>query len=693
MPTWWTFVAAAAITTFAQIAAADVPRTTPTLIEVVDKPEVKQANAFYPGNRPPLVSGPFIKLPIGAIAPQGWLRKQLTLQADGMVGHLPELSKFVADPAKSAWASGTGEGDFPWEEAPYWLKGYADMGYILGDEAIKANAKRWIDGVLASSREDGWFGPVANLTSKRSTIGLTAGSEDKTDFWPNMPMLNVLQSWYEYTNDPRVLDVMGKYFRYQLRMADDQFLVPYWQQQRGADNLASVHWLYNRTGEPWLLELAEKIHRHTAGYWKGDARGWHGVNVAQAFRGPAQFFQQSHDVADLRETERLYQQVYDLYGQVPGGMFGADERVREGFGDPRQAAETCSMVETMQSHEMLLLIDGSARWADRCEDVAFNSLPAAFTADFKALHYMTSPNLIEVDAQNKSPSILNKGNMFQYSPFKFRCCQHNASHGWPYFAEHLYLATPGNGLAAVLFAPSAVIAKVGAAGTEIRLVQETDYPFREDVNLKVESPKPPATFPLFLRIPGWCHDPQLWINGAPQALTARPGAYIRIQRTWADGDAVRLRLPMPVTMRRWPANRNSASVQRGPLSFSLKIQEQWEEVIPFADKPQWPAWNVRPQSAWNYGLIVDRRDPNAGLEVVETAWPADDQPFAWGGVPVVIKAKGKQIPDWKRDDLGMVGLLPQSPVDVSGDAESIELIPMGAARLRISQFPVVDSAR
>lgn len=652
-------------------------------VQVVDKPPLGSPNAYYVGNRPPLQPSPFVKLPIGAIEPAGWLRRQLLLQAEGEVGRLPELSKFVADPETSAWASGTGEGEHPWEEAPYWLKGYGDMGYLLGDEQIIANARRWIEGVLASSRDDGWFGPVANLTSQRASVNSPGTAKNAIDFWPNMPMLNVLQSWYEYSGDQRVLEVLSKYFRFQLNVPDEQFLLPYWQQQRGADNLESVYWLYNRTGEPWLLDLAAKIHRHTQGYWAGDPRGWHGVNIAQAFRGPAQYWQQSHDPQHLLATEEHYQQVRDLYGQVPGGMYGADERVREGFGDPRQATETCAMVEMMLSDEMLLRIEGDARWADRCEDVAFNSLPAAFTADLKALHYMTSPNMIELDDQSKSPSILNRGNMFQYNPYKFRCCQHNVSHGWPYFTEHLYLATPGNGLAVVLYAPSAVHAKVGD-GTPVRLVQETQYPFREDVLLKLETNKA-VEFPLLLRIPGWCENPQLWINDEPVTVKARPEAYLCIKRIWEAGDQVKLRLPMPLHVQRWPANHNSATVQRGPLTFSLKIAESWEKLIPDEEKPQWPAWNVRPDSPWNYGLVLDEGD----FEVVEMSWPQDDQPFAWGAAPVIIRARGKRIPQWQADELGVVGLLPDSPVSTTEPAERIELIPMGAARLRISQFPVV----
>ena len=107
-----------------------------------------------------------------------------------------------------------------------------------------------------------------------------------------MLMLNVLQSYYEYSHDPRVLPFMTKYFRFQLNYKDADFLTSYWAKMRAGDNLESVYWLYNRTGEPWLLELAEKIHRHTAAWSTGVIDG-HGVNISQGFREPGIYFVQA----------------------------------------------------------------------------------------------------------------------------------------------------------------------------------------------------------------------------------------------------------------------------------------------------------------------------------------------------------------------------------------------------------------
>src|SRR5260370_9642766 len=150
----------------------------------------------------------------------------------------------------------------------------------------------------------------------------------------------------------------------------------------------------------------------------------------------------------------------DSYGQCAGGGFGGDDNCRTGYTDPRQGFETGGIVEFMHSFEMLLKISGNPIWPDRCEELAFNSLPAALTSDLKGLHYLTCANQVQLDRSNKAPAIDNGGNMFAYSPFEvYRCCQHNVSHGWPYYAEELLLATAARGLCAALHSTSSVSAK------------------------------------------------------------------------------------------------------------------------------------------------------------------------------------------------------------------------------------------
>jgi len=338
-------------------------------VRVADTPPTAGGNVYYAGNRAPLLPSPLIKLPCGAVQPAGWLRRQLELEADGFVGHLPELSKFC-DFETSAWTQPGGKGKNGWEEVPYWLKGYISLGYILQDQRIIDEARRWVEAVLENQWDNGYFGWDENYKNH--------------DYWPNMVMLYAIRTFYEATGDPRVLPFMTRYFRYQCTVPLEK-LFPrdahgrtWWQGIRAADNLDSIYWLYNRTGDAWLLDAARVNHERTQD-WTGGFPSWHGVNITECFRGPAQYYQQTHDIRYLESTRHRYATVMDIYGQVPGGMFGADENAREGYTGPRQAAESCSIVEYMHSHEMMTRITGDVIWADRCEEVALNSLPCAMT--------------------------------------------------------------------------------------------------------------------------------------------------------------------------------------------------------------------------------------------------------------------------------------------------------------------------
>lgn len=246
-----------------------------TLLEQVDRLPVAVQNDFYVSNRAPLQPQQFIKLPAGTIQPEGWLKQQLELQRNGLNGHLGEISAWLQK-KDNAWLE-TG-GQWGWEEVPYWLRGYANLAYIVQDNEMMNEARFWIENILKSQREDGNFGPVHS-------------NDGKQDFWPNMIVLWIMQSYYEYSNDERVIDFMTKYCNYLLTVPDEDFLYSYWENSRGGDNLWSVAWLYNRTGDRNLLTLGEKIHKNTADWTKStQLPNWHNVNVAQCFREPATYF-------------------------------------------------------------------------------------------------------------------------------------------------------------------------------------------------------------------------------------------------------------------------------------------------------------------------------------------------------------------------------------------------------------------
>lgn len=644
-------------------------------ISIVQKPAMEKTNDYYVSNKAPLLPSPLVRLPVGAVRPAGWLKNQLRLQADGFHGHLTEISRFLRK-ENNAWLSKEGVGEWGWEEVPYWLKGFGITGYILDDAAMIKEAKLWIEGAFDSQKADGWFGP------DKGRGGLATRLKGREDLWPNMIMLFCLQDYYDYFGDQRVLKLMENYFKYLMTVPEEKFVVGYWPKMRAADLLYSVLWFYNRTGDKALLELAHKVHRQTA-RWDEDVINWHNVNMGQAFGGPSTYYQLTRDPGHLAAAERNWQKMRDMYGQVPGGMFGGDENCRPGYVGPRQAIETCGVVEMMLSHETLLQISGDLKWADRCEDVTFNSLPPTTTADMKALRYLTAPNMILSDRHSKSPGIQNGGPMYLMNPHFHRCCQHNMGHGWPYFVQHLWMATPDNGLAAVVYSPCHVKARVGD-GTEVVITEETRYPFEETITFKVKTPKPVA-FPLYLRVPAWCRNGTVQVNDGAKTAT-QASRLMRVERTWSDGDKVTLAMNAEVSMRVWDKNHGSVSVDRGPLTYSLKIKEKY---VRQGGTEEWPAWEIHPDSPWNYGLVLSGDDPSKIFKVKRKDWPASGQPFEAEASPIELVARGKRIPEWKKDHLGLVGRLQPSPVKTDQPAETLTLIPMGAARLRICSFPVI----
>jgi hypothetical protein len=644
-------------------------------VRSVPSPPTDQRTALYVSNRAPLLPSPLVKLPPGAIKPKGWLRHQLDLMRDGLTGHLMEISPWCKF-ERNAWADPKGKGYKGWEELPYWLKGFGDLGYVTGDKRILKETKRWIDAILAGQAEDGWFGPEALRTSL----------DGKPDLWPHMIVLNCLQSWHEATGDKRVIPFMTRYFRWQLKQPQDALLTGYWPRMRGGDNLESIYWLYNRTGDRWLLSLAEKVHRATADWTAGVANG-HGVNFSQGFREPATFWMQSHQLRHKQASYRDYDLVMATYGQFPGGGFAADENVRKGFTDPRQGFETCSMVEFMHSFEMLTRITGDPLWADRCEDVAINSLPAALTPDWKALHYLTGANMVQLDRKNKAPGIENGGTMLSYSPFEvYRCCQHNVSHGWPYYAEELWLASSDGGLCASLYAASEVTAKVGP-GQAITVTETTDYPFADTIHLKVTT-SAPVRFPLYLRVPGWSGPAELGINDKATSVKSAPDRYLVIHREWKNGDTVTLRLPMMLKVKTWAKNKNAVSIHYGPLAFSLKIGEKW---VRYGGSDAWPEQEVYPTTPFNYGLVLKPGSPESSFQLHRRPGPLAANPFTPPTAPLTLTATGRRIPEWTLDANGLLNPLQPSPVKSKEPEEKITLIPMGAARLRITMFPVIGT--
>ena len=643
-----------------------------------------QGISHYMNNRAPLVSTPFVELPLGAISPQGWLKEQLIRQKNGMTGHLDSIYQAVMG-KRNGWLGGDGD---VWERGPYWIDGLLPLAYILKDKELIAKTKPWVEWTLQSQQPDGYFGPVADRPNEP---GLQRGNA--RDWWPKMVVLKFLQQYYSATNDKRVIALMLNYFKYQLKELP---ITPlnhwtHWGADRGGDNLAVVYWLYNLTGEKFLLELGELIHKQTVNWTDVFLTGklsqpwsFHCVNVAQGMKEPGIYYQQAKDKKFVEAVKSGLADLRRYYG-FPDGLYGADEMLHSN--NPTQGSEFCSAVEMMFSMESILPVTGEVSFADQLERVAFNALPTQATDNYDSRQYFQQTNQVLVSREARNFNTAYEGNDQLFGPLTgYPCCTSNMHQGWPKLTQNLWYASADQGIAALVYAPSTVSAKVGK-NTTVDIGEDTNYPFDESVRFSFRLAQK-TIFPFHLRIPVWCKKASIAINGK---LWSEPEGnnLTSISREWSDGDVVELILPMEVTISRW--YENSAVVERGPLVYALKIGEEWKK---FANSDKYGPffYEVHPTTPWNYGLLAAAiRHPGQEFEVVKRSVSMGSYPWNPENAPIEIRTRGIIIPTWTIYN-GSAGPLPYSEQDQLKTAppEPITLIPYGCTTLRITEFPVVE---
>ena len=628
-------------------------------------------------NRTPLAPNASYPLPLGSVRPIGWLRRQLEIQATGLGGHLDETWADVG--SDSGWLGGTGES---WERGPYFLDGLVPLAYLLDDDRLKAKAQRYIDWTLTHQAPNGMIGPASN-----------------DDWWPRMVMLKVLAQYEEVTGDPRVLPCLSRYFAHQLETLPGRPLRD-WGKFRWQDNALMVLWLYNRTGDPRLLDLVRLLHQQ--GFdWQADIANFpflepvtperirlsenhglgdfalasHGVNNGQALKAASVWSVVTGNETDRRGVRAMLDTL-DRYHGLPNGMFSCDEHFAGR--NPSQGSELCTVVETMFSLEQSLAILGDAALGDRLEQIAFNALPGTFTDDMWAHQYNQEPNQVEVSLHRKPWTTDGpESNLYGLEP-NFGCCTANFHQGWPKFAASLWMASHDGGLVAVAYSPCEVHTHIG--NIPVHVIEETDYPFRDTVRITVR-PTSAVRFPLRLRVPSWANAPTIQINGQPAEAVSEVG-WLTLNRTWSDGDLIELRLPMQP----WVSTgyRDSVSINRGPLVFSFPIGEDW---VKLRTRGMTADWQVFPTSQWNYAVTVS---PETAHRVIVEESPIGGSPFSLAGTPVRLHLTARKLPAWRAED-GVAAAVPQSPVNTEEPEEAIVLVPYAAAKLRITSFPTLKA--
>ncbi|MFC7787740.1 beta-L-arabinofuranosidase domain-containing protein [Microbacterium sp. MAHUQ-60] len=612
----------------------------------------------------PSIHSAFSSLPLGAVRPAGWLRRQLQIQADGLSGSIEELWPDVGP--DSGWLGGAGES---WERGPYYLDGLVPLAHLLGDEVLIERADKWVEWMLQSQQPSGQFGPASN-----------------DDWWTRMVAAKVLQQHAEATGDERVLPFLERYYEFQLRELPGRPL-EHWAAARAIDNVLALAWVHERRPRPEWVELTRLLlsqgldwdDAFGEGLITGKAMGFdhrtHGPNVAMALKNPVVRSMMLGEGEPHGETQRALANLDRWHGMVHG-MFSGEEWLAG-----REAArgvETCQVVEYMFTMEIAARVTGEAAYSDLLEGAAYNLLPASSDPLMRAHQYHQQANQIEASTADRNWAYSTNGaNVFGLEPH-FGCCTANYHQGWPKLVAALWM-TAEDALAVTAYGPSRVTADVG--GGVITIDEITDYPFDDTIVFRIIDSTVRRDVALRLRIPEWAHGAALTVNAAPVAVDTDEHGYVALSRSWKQGDEVVLTLPM--RPRRIKRERQAVGVRLGPLVMVATAGERWR---PIPDAKGMGEWEVFPERSWNFGLYPDAPVPLEEWSVHRL--PVPDVPFGREGVPVSITGVGiRTLAEWQRDGAD-AGNPPDGPLPARW-ANIVELVPYGSATIRISEFPTI----
>ncbi len=593
------------------------------------------------------------------LKPEGWLRRQLEIQAEGLSGNLHKIWPDIRD---SAWIGGNREG---WERVPYWLDGFIPLAYLLENEELIATAKKYIDAIVSSQEEDGWICPC-----EKERIA-------KYDTWAVQLICKTLKVYYDCSGDERIPKVIYKVLRnYYNLLKSGEIKLFKWAKFRWFETFISLNFIYEKYSEEWIKDLAKIIKEQGFDYntatesWKKTSHNWlrktHIVNITMMLKSEAVSYELLGE--EYTDNAEKLRKILDKYNGTAFEGFTGDE-VLSGL-DPTRGTECCAVVEQMFSYEEIFAHMGDNKWAERLEMLAFNALPATLSEDMWTHQYVQQVNQTACQKTMIMAPWSTNGpyaHTFGLEP-NFGCCTANFSQGWPKFALSAFMHSEKKIINSVML-PSVL----NADGVTIRL--ETDYPFNNKMHYYIDAQR---DFDFVVRIPSFAKN--LKVNGK--------NAETKDLEFAISNGKTEIEIEFTATPYFKERPNKLYALQMGSLLFSVPIayEKKMREYTKKGVERRFPYCDYQfiPTTHWNYGYT------DSDFEIIHNE--ISDIPFSQANPPVSIKANMQQL-DWglKFPYRSIARKTPKSRKPIS-EVQKIELCPYGCAKLRMTEMPMIDEA-
>ena len=571
-------------------------------ISKVDQTQIQDDSEkleFFDKEREPIATA-FQILPTGSTRPKGWMLKLMEEDLEtGIVGALDKLYPGIkSDDLYNTHRRG-GLDDVPemgdlvltgaeWEQSIMWWNaetignwwdGFIRHAFLTNNEKAILQSHKIAENLLSSQDEDGYIGIYKpNLRYQHE------GSNG--ELWAQTTAFRSLLGYYEFTKDERVLEAVEKGVVVTMQSYGEEGKNPFKLKNafggvtHGLMFTDVCETLHRITGKQEYQDYAVYLYKAFSSYSINrsfnDLRYPFLVNEEEPFTGHA-----VHTYEHFRTLINAYYQTgyAELGGAftsaikkldrciLPGGAGHGNEWIAGLDANATEtASEFCTMLELRNSFTSIVQKTGDMNFADQAEKLTYNGMMGFRNSNGTAITYGKHDNAFILDGKHHN----NADPRYKYSPTHSDpavCCVPNYARNYAYFLDNMWMKTT-NGIAAIMYGPSEL--KTTINGVHLTIHQETNYPFSDQIRLKITCDQE-VEFPILLRKPKWSETMEIESSGAD---IREKESFIEVSNTWKENELV-ITFENEVQTNK---HNNEAYLQRGPLVYAYSIPHRRENI-------------------------------------------------------------------------------------------------------------------